>query len=255
MPLRGIASAVMILTGIAASLGCCCPARMAPLVIKPPPVVVANPPPDMNKKTQKNFEQELKKVIARNLGPNNEAGSLAANSPLWAKLRPKVAKSQFQASEVIGAGGAGPRFTDTGAEGGVLIGLFASSADDGFNVVTFLQPIFLTPQGEKVGQAYGKASANPVQCLKAKPGYAVAGMKIRSGAALDQVQLVFAKVDGEKLNLADQHLSAPVGGDGGGPSEMISKGPLVVGIHGIRAENDGFSPAGSATSLGLLYLK
>ena len=94
-----------------------------------------------------------------------------------------------------------------------------------------------------------------MQVLKAKAGYAVGGIKIRSGAALDQVQLVFMKVDGEKLNPADQYVSPPVGGDGGEPSQVLSNGSLVVGIHGTRAEQEGFSLAGSVTAIGILQLR
>jgi hypothetical protein len=246
---------MLIIAGIAASLGCCCPVPGP--IVQPPPIVIQEQPlivqgPDLAAQRA----EELKKVIAQNLGPNKEAGTLAANNTFWARLKTKLAKRQFHGTELVGPGArVNPTFTDTGPEAGVLIGVFACQDDGGFQGVCYLQPIFLTAQGEKVGTGYGAASALPVQCLKAKAGYAVGGIKMRAGAAIDQVQLVYVKVDGEKLNLADQYLSPSVGGDGGGPMEVFSKGVLVIGVHGTRADGPGFSGPGSATSLGLLLLQ
>jgi hypothetical protein len=207
------------------------------------------------RRAQKAKEDEAKQVIAQNLGPNDRAGLLAANSPFWNQLRPKIAKKGFQATELIGPGARNdPTFTDTGPEPGVLIGVFACDQQDG-GVVSYLQPIFLTAQGEKTGQAYGKLSTRPVHVLKAKSGYAVGGIKLRHGGAIDQVQLVFMRVDGEKLNPADQQLSAKVGVEGAVPLQVLSTGPLVVGLGGTRGQEGGFSPPGTPSSLSLLTLQ
>src|SRR6516164_4368858 len=73
---RGVALAMLIIAGIAASLGCCCPVPGP--IMQPPPIVIQEQPlivqgPDLAAQRA----EELKKVIAQNLGPNKEAGTLA----------------------------------------------------------------------------------------------------------------------------------------------------------------------------------
>ena len=246
----GLCSAVSISVGIAGSLGCCCPARFAPppVVVQPPPVVINQPPKDQ---AVANNEAELKKLIAQNLGPNNQAGSLAPNSSFWAKLKKVVAAKQYVTWKAIGPGLDNRPFSDIHPDGGVLIGFFAGT-DNGEHVA-FLQPIYLTSQGEKVGQAIGRPH-QPAQCIKAKPGYAVGGANLRIGLIMDAMTVVFMKVEGERLNLKDQYTSAQVGGMGGAEERFVTNGPLLIGVHGKQNQNDNFSPAGSPNSLGFVLM-
>jgi len=246
----GLCSAVSISVGIAGSLGCCCPARFAPppVVVQAPPVVVAQPPKDQ---AVANNEVELKKLIAQNLGPNNQAGSLAPNSPFWAKLKKIVAAKQYVTWKAIGPGLDNRPFSDIHPDGGVLIG-FLVATDNGEHVA-FLQPIYLTNQGEKVGQAIGRPH-QPAKCIKAKAGYAVGGANLRIGLIMDAMTVVFMKVEGERLNLKDQYTSAQVGGMGGAEESFVTNGPMLIGFHGKQNERDNFSPAGAPNSLGFVLM-
>src|SRR5438105_3223749 len=121
---------VLITAGVVASLGCCCPARpfARPIVVAPnPPVIVGQPPiaPPPPPVVPKPPAQDVQGFIAKNLGPNDRAGSLAANSPFWGKLRQEVVKRQLNTEKPITDGVGDLKFSDTLPDGGVLIGFFA----------------------------------------------------------------------------------------------------------------------------------
>jgi hypothetical protein len=201
---------------------------------------------------QKGPDAAAQQFIAKNLGPNDRAGALAPNSPLWARVRQAVENRQFRAAEMVGGGFGNVPFAESPAEGGVLIGFFVAEDDGGH--IGFLQPIYLTAKGEKVGHPYGTPLKKPVQCFKAKPGHVVGGFHARTGGVMDALAVVFMKVEGEKLSPGDNYSSIQVGGQGGGPGTYASTGPLVIGIHGRRIERDGFSPAGSVSGMGMILM-
>jgi hypothetical protein len=251
----GISSVALITVGGALSLGCCCP-RM-PVLAPParPPVIVQQPqvnPPPNPPMEQKPPPQDVEQFVTKNLGPNDRAGALAPNSPLWAKVRQVSQQRTFKTHNPVGGGFGSLPFSETHPDGGVLIGFFAGEDDGGH--IGFLQPIYLTPKGEKAGQRYG-VPRRPVQCLKAKPGYALGGVNLRTGGVIDALAVVFMKVDGERLNPADNYSSAQLGGQGGGPGSFTSSGSLLIGIHGKRLEREAFAPAGAPTGLGFLSLQ
>jgi hypothetical protein len=93
-----------------------------------------------------------------------------------------------------------------------------------------------------------------LQCFKAKPGYAVGGFHARTGGVLDAFAVIFMKVEGERLNPADNYSSPLVGGQGGGPGMFTSNGEFAIGFYGKRLEREAFAPAGAPTGLGLLLL-
>jgi hypothetical protein len=243
-----IGSVLMITVGLAFSLGCCCPARPPVVVVPQPPVVVA---PPANPIQPQKPAQDMQKLIAENLGPNDRVGALAGNSPFWGNLRQSVEQRRYTTHNILGGGFGNVPFSDTLPEGGVLLGFFAGEDDGGH--VGFLQPIYLAAQGEKVGQAYG-VPRRPVQCLKAKTGYALGGIDARNGGVMDALTLVFMKVEGERVNPADRYNSVALGGQGGGPGTFSSSGSLLVGVHGKRLDREAFAPAGAITGMGFLSL-
>src|SRR5947209_4185043 len=175
MSYKNLFSALAIIGSVLTSLGCCCPARLfgPRIVMAPPPIVVQQAPPAPPAPAPPPPEPapDVQQFINQNLGANTYAGALAPNSRFWETLRQKVANRQYTTNKEIALGGFGQvPFSETNADGGVIIGFFAG--DDGNGHVGYLQPIYLTAKGEKVGQAYGVAR-RPLQCLKAKTGYAL----------------------------------------------------------------------------------
>lgn len=86
---------------------------------------------------------DLAQLLAKNLGPNTFPGALAPASPFWARLR----QTKPIKNNPIGGGRDKP-FSDLHPDGGVLIGLVAGE-DEAGQVIAFLQPIYLTSQGQK----------------------------------------------------------------------------------------------------------
>jgi hypothetical protein len=71
----------------------------------------------------------------------------------------------------------------------------------------------------------------------ARPGYAVGAVKARAGLVLNAVQLVFYRIDGERLDPTDRYDSPWVGSDGGGMNELDGRGDPITGIFGTWEED------------------
>jgi hypothetical protein len=115
----------------------------------------------------------------------------------------------------------------------VLLGFYYTTktlADH--DVIDFMQPIYRTPMGERVGAAYGKVPAKP-QTVKAKPGYTVASVKVRGGGRLEAFGVTFMKIEGKGLKATDFYES-PLVGRNIAPRGLPTVGDTrpVVGIHG-----------------------
>src|SRR4029079_19440024 len=125
-------------------------------------------------------------------------------------------------------------FRDTAPAGGFLIG-FRYSTKTYANthlVMDYLQPIYLTPAGEKLGTGYGKAPAKPL-IVQAKPGYAVGGMRIRGGGVLEGYRLVFMRIRGKLLNPTDKYDSPWLGRESRAADyPLIGDSRPIIGIHG-----------------------
>jgi hypothetical protein len=123
-------------------------------------------------------------------------------------------------------------------EGAILIGFqvglapFFADAD----VIGALRPIFLTRNGEKLGQWYGKAPVSPI-ILKAKTGYAVSAVNLRTGLLIDNISVKFAKLGQGRLHLDDSYDSPAAGGQGGEPNTLGGDGAIFVGVCGNMNQN------------------
>jgi hypothetical protein len=124
------------------------------------------------------------------------------------------------------------RYREVCKEGGVLIGLEVGLGEFvGSVVVDAWRPIFRTNEGEQFGKWVGKIPTKPVT-VKAREGYVVSGMKIRTRLRVDGFRLTFAKLDKDRLDLTDTYESDHVGGEAGTLSTVGGKGALYVGVTG-----------------------
>jgi hypothetical protein len=159
------------------------------------------------------------------------------NSELFIALREAIKAKKTKNSGVTGGGR--KEFAEVPAEGGLLIGFnYTLGNFVGQPVMGWMQPIFLTARGEKLGTAYGKIDPKAkVMQVKAKKGYAVGAMTVRGGGGLDAIEMTFMKIDKNGLNKADSYQSEHIGGKGGGEGKHGGDGSFVVGIQG-RIEDD-----------------
>jgi S1-C subfamily serine protease len=140
-------------------------------------------------------------------------------------------------------------FRQVPAEGAVLIGFDVTLGKFLDNdTIASLRPIYATARGEQRGELLGQAQSR-VLTVKAKPGYAVGALNLKTGLGLDGFSVTFMKFDQTRLKKDDSYTSDWLGGkDSSGRVTVGGDGSLVIGVCGRR--ND----AGAAVALGLVVI-
>ena len=114
------------------------------------------------------------------------------------------------------------------------------------DVVKAIRPIYRVGDKDSVGEQYGTNLTNVVKVI-AKPGYAVAGVSLKTGLGIDGMSVTFMKIADGKLDPKDAYESEWIGGKGGGgPVKIGGDGTLVVGIL-VKAN------AKDVSGFGLIY--
>ncbi len=97
-----------------------------------------------------------------------------------------------------------------------------------------------------MGQAHGDRGGTEV-VIRAKPGYAVGGLRLRGGDRVYAFRVIFMKIVGPVLNPADSYESDWILGNEADTKLLGGDGYPVVGLHG-RA-------GGDVDCLGIVQLK
>jgi hypothetical protein len=145
------------------------------------------------------------------------------------------ASSRVQPSRYLGSP-SGTEFIDVAPRGGILVGLILSKGTNWGGALRAVQPIYQVEDRYELGQRHGLAGGSEVRVL-ARPGYAVAGLRVRSGLVLDAVQVLFMRWEGKRLISREAYESDWVGGDGGGPAEFFAEGRALAGVFGRYNED------------------
>jgi hypothetical protein len=144
-------------------------------------------------------------------------------------------------------------FREVPEEGAILIGFNVGLGKFGNNdIVGALQPVYLTRNGEKLGAWYGKPPANDrLVTVRAKPGYAVSGIGLRSGLLIDAIAVEIARLElaQGRLDRNDILSTKLIGGPGGNPTILSGNGAVIVGVYGHQDEQ------GTPCSLGLITVR
>lgn len=139
-------------------------------------------------------------------------------------------------------------FRQVPAEGAVLIGFDITRGKFLDNeTIASLRPIYATSRGEQRGELLGQAQGRQVT-VKAKPGYAVGAVNLKTGLGLDGLSVTFMKFDKARLKKDDAYSSDWLGNKDSSGQVTVGDGSLVVGVCGRR--ND----AGAAVALGLVVI-
>jgi hypothetical protein len=149
-------------------------------------------------------------------------------------------------------------YRDVQSDGAILIG-FEVGLGKVFNtdIINYLRPIWLGPKGERFGTAYGKKPAS-VTTVKAKDGYALAGVVVAGGGALEGICFTFMRKKGKSLDVTDAYTSDWFGEQRRKPSPnrlRAGDGSTVVGIHGKRFEDhdgDNYDNGGAIGTIGMV---
>jgi len=151
---------------------------------------------------------------------------------------------QIERTGRVGGGG-GARFTDTPYGSGLLVGVRYTTGDySGHKIIRSVQGVFLTPEGQRTGPAWGTGGNGPFEVM-AKPGYAISSIAIRGGDRLDGFQFSFMKLTPRGLDTRDKYDSPWQGGEGGGAKTLGGNGQPIVGLHGGSGQD--------IDSLGIVY--
>ena len=125
----------------------------------------------------------------------------------------------------------GNQFRDLGPEGSVLVGLRLGKGQSWGGAIQNIQPIYQLQDKYLLGKTHGKPGADIHQVI-AKPGYAIGALHIRQGLVLNAVQVIYCRVDGDRLDVADRYATTWIGCDGGGPTLLDGRGMPLAGITG-----------------------
>ncbi|HEV3387000.1 MAG TPA: hypothetical protein VG097_19435 [Gemmata sp.] len=145
-------------------------------------------------------------------------------------------------------------------DGAILVGF-----DVGFgkvfntDIIAYLRPIWLTASGEEYGTAYGRTQG-PITTVKARSGYAVGGIVIAGGGALEGFCLTFMRIGTKSLIANDAYASDWFGERTRRPQPEAMQsgdGGFAVGFHGKRFNDRGgrnFDDGGAIATIGLVLL-
>jgi hypothetical protein len=165
-------------------------------------------------------------------------------------VRNAVAERKVEDVSNMGDRAAWAGFRDVASDGDVLVGLDVGLARVGNADIPFaVRPVFRHGQREWAGRTAGALTARDVRRevrVMAKPGYAVGGMWVRSGAALDRICLVFFRIRDGGLDPTDSETSSWIGtSDGGNDHYIDGRGQPIVGLFAETQQ-------GQARSLGVI---
>jgi len=156
-----------------------------------------------------------------------------AEKPIPAKEEPAEA-SGLRDTEIRG-GGDNPEFRDVGREGYFLVGLELGIGKFlNKDIVVAIRPIYRKGEWEYRGKPWGNLAYKTVKTV-AKPGYAIGGIKIKTGLGVDGLSVTYMKITkaGTALDSSDSHESDWIGGTRSKtPFRIAEDGDPCVGIVG-----------------------
>lgn len=188
-------------------------------------------------------EQQLQKLIPL-------VGDQRPMSSLWFAVGDAMARRSYAVGRTVGgAAAASPgdidQFIDVPHQGGLLVGFHLGQAMLGNKqIITYLQPIYLTPTGEQDGQGFGK-QYSPLETVHAPEGYAVGAVRASGGRELDSITITYMKIVQDHLDPGDASTTPLIGGPGGIAADLDGNGTPIIGI--IAPNKHGY------VGIGLVY--
>jgi len=130
---------------------------------------------------------------------------------------------------------AGDTFYDEVKQPSYLTGVVAALGTFGNgHVILSIQGIYESPDAAYKPAVHGDPQRSKEEVrVEAKPGYAVAGVKVKSGDRVDGFRLVFMRKKDGKLDPNDKYESRWIGGRGGGGENTLgADGRPIISIIG-----------------------
>lgn len=160
-----------------------------------------------------------------------------------------AARGNTEKTKMLGFGIIKTAFTEVPREGAVLVG-FDLGVGKFLNIDTIyaIRAVFRAADGEASyteqglfkdkrgsGKHVTKSKVTRTVRVRARPGYAVGGVTLRTGLNINGLAVIFMRIDGTKLDPNRSYLSEWVGDRTGGSEATISGlGAPVIGVFGNK---------------------
>jgi hypothetical protein len=188
--------------------------------------------------------------VAGSGGATTQPSGPVLDPAIAAIVRNAVAGQSFQRSAIKGGAFTKRPFEDVSPDG-LLIG-FRLGLGSFFNteVIKYIQPIYLTPRGEELGNGFGDEDQVERRIIaKAPEGFAIGAVDIRGGGGLDALTITYMRFNGTRIDPTDIEMTPKIGGGTNGGGLLDGDGTPVIGICG-RQDDDG-----KFLALGLVFVK
>ncbi|MBM4070115.1 MAG: trypsin-like peptidase domain-containing protein [Planctomycetes bacterium] len=184
-------------------------------------------------------------VMLKGTHPDMVAAPLSALPDEAGAFLQKAAKTRGVAKSTVLGWPNGDAFSDVAPAPGLLIGFVISLDRIGEQeYVSSMAPIYWTSEGATLGQERGVSTKRTV-IVRAKDGFAVAAVEIKSALVLNSLRFTFMRVGKTALDPNDRYQSEQIGGPGGNDSGSVSgNGAFVIGFCGRIAHNNCCSALG-----------
>lgn len=182
-----------------------------------------------------------------------EGGSKVSDSEAAAKLAASVESAirdnRLENTSQLGSKATGAPFTFLPPEHGFLIGLDLRYRD---GHLVSVRSLYQNGREIVKGQWHGSPASKEDESRRvyAKPGYAVGGLRISEGESLDDLALIFMRIDGDRLNPGSRYLMRAKSAGDHDRSDIGMTGAPAVGIVG----QTGPGKSGPLISLGLIVV-
>jgi hypothetical protein len=182
--------------------------------------------------------------------------------PLSAALGAAVRQGQVEKSRLLGFALSKQSFEDLPRGGGILVG-FDLGIGKFVNIETIyaIRPVYRIEDMEVSGGEHGlfvnkvegkkthKTKVLRTVKLRARPGYAVGSVTMRTGLNINGLTVTFMRIEGNTLNPDHYYRSDWVGDQSGGNEGTLSSdGAPIVGVYGNKDDDH-------VTAFGLIYAK
>jgi hypothetical protein len=196
------------------------------------------------------------------LGGIASAQAEKKSTPLSAALGAAVRKGQVEKGRLLGFALSRQSFEELPGDGGILVG-FDLGIGKFVNIETIyaIRPVYRVNDAETSGGDHGlfvnkvvgkktiKTKVLRTVKLRARPGYAVGSVTMRTGLNINGLMVTFMQINGNSLDPDHYYRSEWIGDQSGGNEGTLSSdGAPIVGVYGNRDDDH-------VTAFGLIYVK
>jgi hypothetical protein len=160
-----------------------------------------------------------------------------------------VAKGNTEKTRMVGFSIINTEFTEVPRDGAILIGFDLGLGKDN-EAIYAIRPVYRTAAGEITGAEQGlfrtkdgsskkeiKTKVVRTVSLRARQGYAVGAITLRTGLSIHGMSVKFMAIKGTSLDPRQSYDSEWIGDSATSGTTLTGKGAPIVGIHGNKGKD------------------